>query len=101
MLHEAQLGCGFAALRLCLGVLALTPLFGMIENVMNTMGGVGVFGLISICLFFAFFIGMLVWTFCLKKPYLKSMRELPLDGEPAPEPGVEPTPNPDNRHDRT
>ena len=46
----------------------------MIENVMNKMGGVGVFGLISICLFFVFFIGMLVWTFCLKKPYLKSMR---------------------------
>ena len=72
----------------------------MIENVMNKMGGVGVFGLISICLFFAFFIGMLVWTFCLKKPYLKSMRELPLEGDSAHEPGPEPTPNPEDRHDR-
>ena len=71
----------------------------MIENVMNNMGGVGVYGFISICLFFAFFIGVLVWTICLKKPYLKSMRELPLDGEPAPEPGVEPTPNPEDHHD--
>jgi len=69
----------------------------MIENVMNKMGGVGVFGLISICLFFAFFIGMLVWTFCLKKPYLKSMRNLPLEDEPTPERGS--TPNPENRHD--
>jgi uncharacterized iron-regulated membrane protein len=69
----------------------------MIENVMNKMGGVGVFGLISICLFFVFFIGMLVWTFCLKKPYLKSMRELPLDGEPAPKPVAKPTPNPERR----
>ena len=71
----------------------------MIENVMNKMGGVGVFGIISICLFFAFFIGMLVWTIRLKRSYLKSMRELPLDDEPAPEPGSKPTPNPKDRHD--
>ena len=71
----------------------------MIENVINNMGGVGVFGLISICLFFAFFTGMLVWAFCLKKPYLNSMRELPLDGESAHEPGFEPNPNPGERHD--
>jgi hypothetical protein len=43
---------------------------------------------------------MLVWTFCLKKPYLNSMRDLPLDGEPAPKP-AEPTANPEDRHDRT
>jgi len=67
---------------------------------MDKIGGVGVFGLISICLFFAFFTGMLVWTFCLKKPYLNSMRDLPLDGEPAPKP-AEPTANPEDRHDRT
>jgi hypothetical protein len=71
----------------------------MIENVMNNMGGVGVFGVISICLFFAFFTGMLVWAFCLKKPYLNSMRELPLDGESSHEPGFESTPNPGERHD--
>jgi hypothetical protein len=72
----------------------------MIENVMTRIGGVGVFGIISICLFFAVFIGVLVWTICLKKPYLNAMRELPLGGEPAPESGFEPTPNPQDRHDR-
>jgi len=72
----------------------------MIENVMDKMGGVGVFGVISICLFFAFFVGMLLWAFRLKQPYLNSMRELPLDGEPPPKPGSEPTPNPEDRHDR-
>ena len=56
----------------------------MIENVLSRMGGVSVYGIISICLFFAVFVGVLVWTIRLKKPYLKSMRELPLDGEPAP-----------------
>ena len=55
----------------------------MIENVLNRMGGVGVYGVISICLFFAVFVGVLVWTIRLKKPYLKAMRELPLEGESA------------------
>jgi hypothetical protein len=71
----------------------------MIENVMQRLGGVGVFGIISICLFVAIFVGVLVWTICLKKPYLKSMRELPLDDEPEHEPGPEPTPKPKDRHD--
>ena len=57
----------------------------MIENVLNRIGGVGVYGVISICLFFAVFVGVLVWTFCLKKPYLNAMRELPLDGATAPD----------------
>ena len=57
------------------------------------------YGVISICLFFAVFIGVLVWTLCLKKPYLKTMRELPLDGASAPESDAEPTPNPEDRHD--
>ena len=72
----------------------------MIENVMHRIGGVSVFGIISICLFVAVFVGVLVWTLRLKKPYLKSMRELPLDGESAPESRVEPISNPEDRHDR-
>ena len=53
----------------------------MIENVIHRIGGVSVFGIISICLFFAFFCGMLLWAISLKKNYLASMRALPLDGE--------------------
>ena len=68
----------------------------MIENVLNRIGGVGVYGVISICLFFAVFVGVLVWTFCLKKPYLDAMRKLPLDGAAAPPPD----PNLEERHDR-
>jgi hypothetical protein len=52
----------------------------MIENVLHDLGGVGIFGIVSICLFFAFFSGMLLWAARLKKPYLNSMRDLPLDG---------------------
>ena len=71
----------------------------MIEHVVSRIGGVGVYGVISICLFFAVFAGVLVWTLCLKKPYLDAMRELPLEGSAAPEMDADLTPNPENRHD--
>jgi hypothetical protein len=53
----------------------------MIENVLHGIGGVGIFGVISICLFFAFFSGMLLWAAFLKRPYLHSMEDLPLEKE--------------------
>jgi len=56
----------------------------MIENILHKMGGISMFGIISICLFFAFFTGMLLWAACLKKPHLNSMSALPLEAEPAP-----------------
>jgi len=60
----------------------------MLENIMHRIGGTSLFGIISICIFFAFFTGMLVWAARLKKSYLKSMCELPLDkNESAREPG--------------
>ena len=56
----------------------------MIENVTHSIGGMSLYGVISICLFVAVFTGVLVWTICLKKSYLKAMRELPLhDGSTA------------------
>jgi|WetSurMetagenome_2_1015567.scaffolds.fasta_scaffold827692_2 hypothetical protein len=52
----------------------------MIQNVLQHIGGVGTYGIISICLFFGLFIGILVWAVRLKKPYLNEMSDLPLDG---------------------
>ena len=57
----------------------------MIQNLLSGIGGVGVYGVISICLFFAVFVGVLVWTFGLKKSYLETMRGLPLEDAAAPE----------------
>lgn len=51
----------------------------MIKNVLTHIGGVENFGLISIGLFFALFIGMLIWAFCKKRPYLDAMSALPLE----------------------
>lgn len=69
----------------------------MIQNVLTNIGGVGVYGVISIALFFVFFTGMLIWAVCLKKSYLSSMSELPLDGESASESAS--TSNPEHLHE--
>ena len=51
----------------------------MFQNILCDIDGIGIYGVISICIFFAFFTGVLVWTGTLKKHYLKSMGDLPLD----------------------
>jgi len=57
----------------------------MIKNVLQDIGGIGIYGIISICLFFLVFTFMLIWTCFLKKPFLNNMSELPLDGENPPQ----------------
>ena len=71
----------------------------MVENVLSGIGGVGMYVVISICLFFAVFIGVLVWMVGLKQSYLEEMRELPLEGAAGPESDANLTTNPENRHD--
>jgi len=51
----------------------------MIRNIFNHMDDISLYGIISILVFFSFFIGMLVWTFALKKNYLTKMGSLPLE----------------------
>ncbi len=51
----------------------------MINNILSNIDGVGMYGVISICIFFSFFIGMLVWAFTRNKKYLTRMGELPLN----------------------
>ena len=52
----------------------------MEEKIICSMDGVGIYGVISICIFVAFFTGMLLWAFTKKKNYLDKMGRLPLDG---------------------
>ena len=54
----------------------------MIKNVLSDIGGVGLYGVISISLFFAVFIGMLIWACSMKKSFAQKMSAQPLhDGE--------------------
>ena len=52
----------------------------MIQNALKGIDGVGLYGVVSIAIFFSFFTGMLVWAFMKKKNYLDKMSGLPLDG---------------------
>ncbi len=53
----------------------------MIQNVLRSIGGIGVYDAISICLFVAVFTGSLIWAGRLKKDFLNSMSTLPLEDE--------------------
>jgi fucose 4-O-acetylase-like acetyltransferase len=54
----------------------------MIQNVLREIGGVGLYGAISVCLFFLVFGVALVRACLLKKSFVESMSALPLeDGE--------------------
>jgi len=55
----------------------------MIKNVLEHIGGVGVYGVLSICIFFAFFTGVLLWAVRMKKQHLNSMSTLPLEDSAA------------------
>jgi hypothetical protein len=51
----------------------------MIKNVLTHIDGIGLYGVLSIGIFFAFFTGMLLWAFAQKKSHLDKMSVLPLD----------------------
>jgi len=51
----------------------------MIRNVLTDIDGIGLYGVVSICLFFAVFSSMLVWAFMQKKKILDSQSLLPLE----------------------
>ena len=53
----------------------------MIRNVLERIGGIENYGIISILLFFACFAGALIWAFTLKKNYISKMKHLPLEDD--------------------
>ena len=53
----------------------------MIQNVIRELGGVGIYGVISVCLFFTVFGIALVRALLLNKKVVAEMRTLPLDEE--------------------
>ena len=54
----------------------------MIRNVLSDIGGVGLYGVVSVCLFFLVFTGALIWTLLQRPSLMRAMGALPLsDGE--------------------
>ena len=51
----------------------------MIKNVLTDIGGVGLYGIVSVLLFFLVFTGAVVFALLKKKPFLNYMGALPLN----------------------
>lgn len=66
----------------------------MIKNVLSDIGGIGIYGVISICLFVAVFTGAFIWSMLLKKSDLDSRSALPLE-----EGSIAPTTKGNSRHE--
>ena len=57
----------------------------MIKYFVTKIGGIEVWGMISICLFATVFTGAFIWALCQKKSLMTKMGSLPLnDDAPAP-----------------
>jgi len=53
----------------------------MIRNVLSGIGGVGIYGVVAVLLFFGVFLGVLYWAMGLRRPYLERMSRLPLEAD--------------------
>ncbi len=53
----------------------------MIKHFVQDLGGVGLYGMISLCLFFTVFSGAFVWAFLHKRSFCQTMSALPLQDE--------------------
>ncbi|MCE2825531.1 MAG: hypothetical protein LW626_05610 [Verrucomicrobium sp.] len=57
----------------------------MIRNVLTHTGGIAVYGIVSVCLFFAVFLAAVAWTLVQRTSHVRRMGALPLDdGETRP-----------------
>ena len=53
----------------------------MIKNILQDIGGIGLYGVISLCLFFSVFTSALIWAALQRRPFCKRMSALPLEDE--------------------
>lgn len=54
----------------------------MIQNVLRNLAGIEHFGVLSVLLFFACFLGVILWAWTRRKSYLDAMSRLPLEDPP-------------------
>ncbi|MEQ8687092.1 MAG: cbb3-type cytochrome c oxidase subunit 3 [Imperialibacter sp.] len=64
----------------------------MYKEVLRSITGIEIWPLVSLAIFFAFFVGLLLWVWLADKDYIDEMSHLPMDSDQSS------TPNPLN-HD--
>jgi cbb3-type cytochrome oxidase subunit 3 len=53
----------------------------MIQNVLQHLGGVQGYGIVSLCLFSGIFVMLVIWAAAQRKTHLDRMARLPLEDE--------------------
>ncbi|MCX7547286.1 CcoQ/FixQ family Cbb3-type cytochrome c oxidase assembly chaperone [Xanthomarina sp. F1114] len=51
------------------------------KNYMDSIAGIEIFPIISLLIFFTFFVGLFYWVFTAKKEYIKEVSDMPLDNQ--------------------
>lgn len=53
----------------------------MFSNYLSTIDGVSIYPIVALILFFAFFVGTIVWVLRIDKEYITAMENLPLENK--------------------
>ena len=54
-------------------------MFEQIKHNMETIAGIAVFPILSLLIFFSFFVGLAIWVFSYKKDKIDEMSQIPLN----------------------
>ncbi|MBS1534952.1 MAG: CcoQ/FixQ family Cbb3-type cytochrome c oxidase assembly chaperone [Bacteroidetes bacterium] len=54
-------------------------MFEQIKHSMETITGVAIYPMISLSIFFLFFVGLGIWVFSYKKEKINELRQIPLN----------------------
>lgn len=57
-------------------------MFEQIKHNMETIDGVAIYPILSLLIFFAFFVGLGLWVFSYKKEKIEEMSQIPLKENP-------------------
>ena len=52
-----------------------------VKGYMDSIDGIEIYPIISLLIFFTFFVGLFYWVFTAKKDYIKDVSNLPLDNQ--------------------
>lgn len=52
-----------------------------VKNHMDSIAGIEIYPIISLVIFFTFFMGLFWWVFTAKKKHIDEMRNIPLDNQ--------------------
>mgnify|MGYP000670922003 FL=1 len=58
-------------------------MFEQIKHNMETIAGVAIYPILSLLIFFLFFVGLALWVFSYKKEKIEEMSQIPLNDNPS------------------